>query len=675
MTETKKYNSAVLNGIITIVFAILGLVFFRLSYTTGYYTFGQMNSKLVMILAAAAIVVELVYIILQKKVRETVFAPFFNWAVIAMLMAAALLLIGDRVEGIGNCIVTDYDSGHGGEEAIYMSIAGALLFIIGAIFAIAATFKKLTEKKHVVGKVIKSVVALVIAGAVCFEGLSLGGLIKGGGIGGSSGTEYTVSYNQQNNNTDDMPDYQFLCCNFAGMVRADSRFYVDVTLTLKDDGTYELFTDSYVIEAGNRAEVGDDTGLGLVLTTQAEGTYVDNGDGTVTTSAATHAVFEMETDTYSSQMKSAAGMFVGESDEDGIYDSNDYPVVLDFVPESTFVLGDGTIESYSKSGGNAYTISYNQQNGNSEEGVMPDYQFLCCNFAGMVRADSRFYVDLSLALADDGTYTLNADSYVIEAGERCEVGDDTGLGLVLTTEATGTYTDNGDGTVTIDAAEHAVFEMETDTYSSQMKSAAGMFVGESDEDGVYDSDEYPVVLSFVPSTTFTLADGAIVTYEKAGDTYSVSFNQNNGNTEDMPENQFLCCNFAGMVKADARFYVDVKLSLKPDGTYKLNTDSYVIEAGERAVVGDDTGLGLVLTMDAEGTYTDNGNGTVTINKADTAVFEMETDTYSSQMKSAAGMEVDGNDADGIYTSDEYPAVLDFVPTTTITLNEDGTMSW
>ena len=37
---------------------------------------------------------------------------FLTFAITALLVAGAILLIGDRVEGIGNCIVTDDDSGH-----------------------------------------------------------------------------------------------------------------------------------------------------------------------------------------------------------------------------------------------------------------------------------------------------------------------------------------------------------------------------------------------------------------------------------------------------------------------------------------------------------------------------------------------------------------------------------
>ena len=57
-------------------------------------------------------------------------------------------MIGDRVEGIGNCVITDYDSGHGGEEAIYYSLAASGTMLLGMIFNIVGSFSKLPEIKN-----------------------------------------------------------------------------------------------------------------------------------------------------------------------------------------------------------------------------------------------------------------------------------------------------------------------------------------------------------------------------------------------------------------------------------------------------------------------------------------------------------------------------------------------
>ena len=70
---------------------------------------------------------------------------FLTFAITALLVAGAILLIGDRVEGIGNCIVTDYDSGHGGEEAIYYSLAASGAMLLGMIFNVVGAFAEFPE--------------------------------------------------------------------------------------------------------------------------------------------------------------------------------------------------------------------------------------------------------------------------------------------------------------------------------------------------------------------------------------------------------------------------------------------------------------------------------------------------------------------------------------------------
>ena len=89
------------------------------------------------------------------------------------------------------------------------------------------------------------------------------------------------------------------------------------------------------------------------------------------------------------------------------------------------------------------------------------------------------------------------------------------------------------------------------------------------------------------------------------------------------------------MNVDTRLNLALELTLKPDSTYSLTSDAYCVEAGKRAVIGDDTGLGMISTMKAEGTYTVNEDGTVTTSAADHAVFTLELDTYSGQMRSPA----------------------------------------
>ena len=119
----------------------------------------------------------------------------------------------------------------------------------------------------------------------------------------------------------------------------------------------------------------------MVSTMKAEGTYTVNEDGTVTTSPATHAVFTLELDTYSSQMRSPADYKIGDAEAaDGTYDSADHPAVLDAVPATVWTVADGKITAMKR-----YQCSRHLQRqcfpaeGNLD--ILQDQQFQCGNLA------------------------------------------------------------------------------------------------------------------------------------------------------------------------------------------------------------------------------------------------------------------------------------------------------
>ena len=688
-TIKKGAGVHVTTSAICIALTFLGAFLFAFSYTTNYYTYGQMNSVLITVLLALAFAAEIAALILVKKNPDAAWPGLLTLLVTGLLAAAAMYIVGDRVEGIGNCIVTDYDSGHGGEEAIYMSLGGAVVLLVSMIYNIIGSFSKdgtapagkakkfgLITSAAVLG-VAAVVAVLSLVGVNLTSGTNIGPSGVNAATGEASSTKgaYTVSFNAVNENLDKVQDYQFQCANFAGFLVYDSRFTLDMKLDLDGAGNYKLTSDAYVVESGKRAVKDDGTGLGLISLTTAEGNYTVNKDGTVTTSVPTHAVYQMDTDTYSEQMKAAAGMAVEGHSEDGTYDSAEYPGVVAFVPETTWTLGEGnTITAYRKADPKGiYTVSFNAVNENLDK--VQDYQFQCANFAGFLVYDSRFTLDMKLDLDGAGNYKLTSDAYVVESGKRAVKDDGTGLGLISLTTAEGNYTVNEDGTVTTSVPTHAVYQMDTDTYSEQMKAAAGMAVEGHSEDGTYDSTKYPGVLGFVPETTWSLGEGnAITAYRKADPkgTYTVSFNQLNENLDKVQDYQFLGSNFGGILRYDSRFYIDLKLDLDGAGKYNLYSEAYCIESGKRAEIGDDSGLGQNINLTAEGSYTVNEDGTVTTAQPEKAVFVMETDTYSVQIKGAVDMNVDGNDADGIYDSADHPSVLGFAPETIWTLS-DGTI--
>ena len=598
MANTNKKPGVHLTiGVITLVLTVLALCLFLGSFTTNYYTFGGMNSGLILTLILGAIAFTALSWWLNRKFPENVWVRFAPFAVIACLAAAAMLLVGDRVEGIGNCIVTDYDSGHGGEEAIYMSLASSVLMLIAMVYNIIGSFHKDPNAPGRVRNLAYSIVAAVLVVAVGITTVMLTGVLALGGRtvvsdgqGGYTGQRkgsYTVSFNGNAGNVDLVQDYEFIPATTKGLLNADSRLFLDLTLTLDGAGNYSLLADSYCMEAGQRCKIGDDTGLGLILTTKAEGTYVTNENGTVTTSPATHAVAEMATDTYSVQMKGPAKMAVGEHDEDGTYDSAEYPEVLALVPETVWTLDGSAIASYGKPAlSGSFTVSFNGNAGNVD--LVQDYEFIPATTKGLLNADSRLFLDFTLTLDGAGHYELLADSYCMEAGARCVIGDDTGLGLVLTTKAEGTYVDNGDGTVTTSPATHAVAEMATDTYSVQMKGPAKMAMGEHDEDGTYDSAEYPEVLALVPETVWTLSGGAIEGYfDPNAEEETVE-----EPAEEAPAAESAEVQSVTIVSDDE----GTKMTFNADGTYRFDFEAYsIVDEGTYTYEG-----GVLTVKDANG---------------------------------------------------------------------------
>lgn len=125
------------------VLTLVAFVLFVLSYTTTYYTFGDMNSVLIFVFYLLALAAELAAILLSG------FMGFRSWMralfILAIVMAglAAMYLLGDRFEGIGYTIFTDYDAGHGGEEACWYSIISSILMVLAIIATVVSGFFKL----------------------------------------------------------------------------------------------------------------------------------------------------------------------------------------------------------------------------------------------------------------------------------------------------------------------------------------------------------------------------------------------------------------------------------------------------------------------------------------------------------------------------------------------------
>ena len=150
MNQRKFSRLECVMGVLSLLLNIVGTVLFFVSYTTGYYKFGEMNSPMILSFFLVGIGMEIFSLLAMVKWGDKMWTRFLTFAITALLVAGAILLIGDRVEGIGNCIVTDYDSGHGGEEAIYYSLAASGAMLLGMIFNVVGSFCRVPQKIEIV---------------------------------------------------------------------------------------------------------------------------------------------------------------------------------------------------------------------------------------------------------------------------------------------------------------------------------------------------------------------------------------------------------------------------------------------------------------------------------------------------------------------------------------------
>ena len=162
----------------------------------------------------------------------------------------------------------------------------------------------------------------------------------------------------------------------------------------------------------------------------------------------------------------------------------------------------------------SYTVSYAAGGGDA----YPDYQFLKNN-AVSDSGDSRQHLDVTLTIDGDGGYTLVSESYTSDGSERYEIGDDTGIALVLVSTSKGNVADQNGDTISIEAPTGIDYVLKTDLYSSQLTSALDLSYNDDDSDGEWTLDDTPELAGIVPATTFTVdpSDGSIVSWERSTD--------------------------------------------------------------------------------------------------------------------------------------------------------------
>ena len=249
-----------------------------------------------------------------------------------------------------------------------------------------------------------------------------------------------------------------------------------------------------------------------------------------------------------------------------------------------------------------YKVTYNLNEGNTEN--LPNYQFLGADFSKLLNYDSRLYIDLTLNLDGESRYELIAESYVIERGERQEPGGETGIGQTWIATGTGTYTDNGDGTILTNNANKVTLKVKTDVYSSQLKESIGFSVNGSSEDGEWNSDDTPELLTFMPGSLFTVADGKILSYVDPDAKEEAETIAEMGDTVEEAETETAETENVETLIVIPSNDSATSFSLLADGTYIFYFESF-----------DISDCGTYAYEDGVLTVTDK-NGSVTVSEAD-----------------------------------------------------------
>ena len=75
--------------VLVLLLNVVGLVLFGVSYTTGYYTFGEMNSPMILSFFLVGIGMEIFSMIAMAKWGGKMWTRFLTFAVTALLVAGA----------------------------------------------------------------------------------------------------------------------------------------------------------------------------------------------------------------------------------------------------------------------------------------------------------------------------------------------------------------------------------------------------------------------------------------------------------------------------------------------------------------------------------------------------------------------------------------------------------
>lgn len=145
----KKGGLALYMSAAILAVTVAGVILFLMSYTTTYYTFGEMYSVMILIFCIVALVAEAAVFVLSGLIGFRTWMRTLLIAIIVMLALASMYLLGDRFEGIGYTIFSEFDTGHGGEEACWYSIICVILMLVAISATVVLSFFRLKNYKKI----------------------------------------------------------------------------------------------------------------------------------------------------------------------------------------------------------------------------------------------------------------------------------------------------------------------------------------------------------------------------------------------------------------------------------------------------------------------------------------------------------------------------------------------
>ena len=134
-------------GLGELILSIAGFILFIASYTTSYYIFGDANSVMIIVLFIIGIATEVALVVCSGLLGPKEWMKAILIVTIISLAVGAIYLLGDRFEGIGYTIITNYDAGHGGEEACWYSIICSVLMLLSIIATVVLGFFRFENRE------------------------------------------------------------------------------------------------------------------------------------------------------------------------------------------------------------------------------------------------------------------------------------------------------------------------------------------------------------------------------------------------------------------------------------------------------------------------------------------------------------------------------------------------